>query len=150
LLGKGVEMAKEKMFHVGIKALVENEQGKVLLLHSPGWAKNKTPPHWDIPGGRIQEGQTIAEVLKREVEEETGISKVVESQFFSAVLARHQIPFEQYLLGLVLMIYKVKIPEGSKIVLSDEHTEYEWVEKNEAAKRLAEKYPEEFTASLAK
>jgi len=55
---------------------------------------------------------------------------------------------EKYKLGLVLMVYKVKIPAYSRITLSDEHTDYEWVDKKEAAKRLAHKYPTEFTELL--
>lgn len=142
-------MAKEKLFHVGVKALIEDEKGNILLLHAPGWAKNNTPPHWDIPGGRIQEGQVVEDALKREIEEETGIKKVRSVSFFTAVISKHEIPFEDRILGLVLMIYKITIPVGSKITLSHEHTEYEWVEPKEAAKRLENKYPEEFTKKLA-
>src|SRR5437879_6067770 len=117
----------EKMFHVGIKALIENDEGKVLLLHALGWTKNNTPPHWDIPGGRVKEGQKVLDVLKREIEEETGVGKVTGTSFFTAVIANHEIPFETHMLGLVLMVYKASIPENSKIKLSHEHTDYEWV-----------------------
>lgn len=54
------------------------------------------------------------------------------------------------MLGLVLMVYKVKLPKDSKIKLSEEHTDYGWVDKKEAAKRLAYKYPPEFTTLLTK
>jgi 8-oxo-dGTP diphosphatase len=141
-------MTTEKMFHVGVKALIEDKDGKVLLLHSPGWAKNNTPPHWDIPGGRIQEGQSVTEALEREVEEETGVTKLESNKFFTAVIAKHEIPFESHVLGLVLMVYKVQIPDDSKITLSHEHTDYEWVDKKQAGKRLANKYPAEFTDLL--
>ena len=47
------------------------------------------------------------------------------------------------------MIYKVKIPKDAKIKLSPEHDKYEWVDKKEAAKRLADKYPPEFTNLLS-
>lgn len=137
-------MSEEKLFHVGVKALIENENGRVLLLKSPGWKRNNTPPHWDIPGGRIQEGQQILEVLRREIREETGITKINSHDFFTAVVSKHEIPFEGRKLGLVLMVYRVGIPKDSQITLSDEHTEYEWVNKKEAADRLNNKYPAEF------
>lgn len=141
-------MSKEKLFHVGVKALIQNVEGRILLLHSPGWAKNNTPPHWDIPGGRVQERQNILSALKREIQEETNITDISDPAFLTAVIANHEIPHEGRMLGLVLMIYKVTVPPGSRIILSSEHTDYEWVDKQEAAKRLSNKYPTEFTSLL--
>ncbi|MDO8591870.1 MAG: NUDIX domain-containing protein [bacterium] len=143
-------MANEKLFWVGIKALIENKESKVLLLHSPGWKQKNIEAHWDIPGGRIEQGQSAKEALKREVQEETGVTNIENSEFFNAVISNHEIDLEGRAIGLVLMIYKVKISEDSQIKLSDEHTSYEWVDKKEAAKRLAHKYPPEFTTLLDK
>lgn len=92
--------------------------------------------------------QTIEAALNREIEEETGVKKLGTNEFFTTVISNHQIPYKNIMLGLVLMIYKVKIPKSSKIKLSEEHTDYEWVDKKEAAKRLAQKYPPEFTGLL--
>lgn len=143
-------MSKEKLFWVGIKALIENGEGKILLLNSPGWKQKEIEAHWDIPGGRIEESQSAEEALKREVQEETGITNIENSEFFTAVISNHEIDFEGRTIGLLLMIYKVTTPENSKIKLSGEHTAYEWVDKKEAAKRLAQKYPPEFTTLLTK
>ena len=144
-------MADTKQFWIGIKGLIENSEGKVLLLQaSLRDHVAKTERYWDIPGGRIEEGQTIPQVLAREIKEETGVTTIESSSFFTAVISNHEIPVEGRVLGLALMIYKVKIPEGSKIKLSPEHIAYEWVDKAEAAKRLAHKYPPEFTTLLSK
>lgn len=139
-----------KLFNVGIKGLIENSEGKILLLKADiSTHRKNTDPYWDIPGGRIEEGENVLDVLKREIEEETGIKEFKkEAEFFHAVISNHQIPFEDKLLGLILMIYKVQIPKNSKITLSEEHVAYEWVEKSEAAKRLMHKYPAEFTSLL--
>ena len=139
---------KEKLFHVGVKALIEDEQGRVLLLKAPAWEKGNIEAHWDIPGGRIQEGGDVADTLEREIKEETGISGLESSKFITAVISNHQIKYEDQMLGLVLMIYEVKVPSGSNITLSHEHTAFEWVDKKEAAKRLSDKYPSEFTEKL--
>jgi 8-oxo-dGTP pyrophosphatase MutT (NUDIX family) len=142
-------MASEKLFYIGIKGLIENQSGKVLLLKADVTKHRKnTEPYWDIPGGRIDEGQSVLETLKREIEEETGIRDVEEQEFFYAVVSNHEIPVEDKMLGLALMIYKVKVPTDSKIKLSHEHTAYEWADKKEAAKRLTHKYPTEFTDLL--
>jgi 8-oxo-dGTP diphosphatase len=139
-----------KLFNVGIKGLIENAEGKILVLKSSlKDHKAPTEAYWDIPGGRIEEGEHVLEVLKREIEEETGIQELKkEAEFFHAVVSNHKIPFEDKIIGLVLMVYKVQIPKNSKIKLSDEHVAYEWVDRAEAANRLAHKYPEEFTSLL--
>ncbi len=141
-------MATEKLFQVGVKALITNSDAKILVLDSGDWHLKHQKRHWDIPGGRVQEGHSVQETLQREIGEETGIKKIESSDFFTAVVSNHQIPFEDKMLGLVLMVYKVKIPAKSQIKLSDEHTDYEWVSKKEASKRLAQKYPPQFTKLL--
>ena len=143
-------MAKEKLFQVGVKALIENKSGQLLLVKADiSTHRSQTVAYWDIPGGRIQEGQTAITTLKREVSEEAGITKLSGIKFFSAVISNHEIPLENgKKSGLLLMIYRVTIPDKTKITLSEEHTGVEWVDKKEAAKRLANKYPPEFTKLL--
>ncbi|HTB49329.1 MAG TPA: NUDIX domain-containing protein [Verrucomicrobiae bacterium] len=142
-------MANEKLFYIGVKGLIEDKEGRILLLKADvnKHRKNKEP-YWDIPGGRISEEQTVIQTLKREIEEETGITKLEGHEFFTAVVSNHEIPVDDRLLGLALMIYKVKVPQGSKVSLSEEHVAYEWVDRAEAKKRLAHKYPPEFTDQL--
>jgi 8-oxo-dGTP pyrophosphatase MutT (NUDIX family) len=142
-------MSREKLFQVGVKALITNAGGEILVLDSGDWHLKGQTQHWDIPGGRIQEGHSILETFQREVEEETGIKKIGTSEFFTAVVSNFKdIPVDGHLVGLILMIYKLKIPENSKIILSHEHSGFEWVNPKEASKRLAYKYPPEFTAKL--
>jgi 8-oxo-dGTP pyrophosphatase MutT (NUDIX family) len=139
-------MASEKFYQVGVKALITNDKNEILPLKSvPGFHE----PHWDLPGGRIQEGQTAIDALKREIEEETDITDVTDVEFFQGCISNHELTFENMLpVGLVLMIYRVRIPTDSSIKLSEEHTEYEWVTMAEVASRLEAKYPMEFTQLL--
>lgn len=149
-------MAESKLFYVGIKALIKNERGEILVLkaslrdHSKG-----AEPYWDIPGGRIDEGESPLETLHREIVEETGITQVSKEAFYTAVISHHQVPVDKTdpdskKAGLALMIYTVEIPPHSTILLSPEHVAYEWLSAPEAAKRLTNKYPAEFTDILAK
>jgi 8-oxo-dGTP diphosphatase len=143
-------MAAEKLFYVGVKSLIENDQGKVLLFHSPGWAQQNIEPHWDMPGGRIDVGEDLLAALKREIYEETGIQKNSTPKFFTATISNHISAHKDHgiTVGLAIFVYTVSIAKNAEVKISDEHTEYEWVDKEEAAKRLSHKYPPEFTSLL--
>lgn len=143
-------MAQTKLFFVGIKGLIRNGDGRILILKSSlrDHTEN-TKIYWDIPGGRVDEGDGVEETLLREIEEETGVTEVSGIEFFTAVVSNHQIPIENdRKAGLVLMVYVANIPADSKIKLSPEHTEYDWVDQAKAAELLANKYPPEFTEKL--
>ncbi|HVS58387.1 MAG TPA: NUDIX hydrolase [Candidatus Saccharimonadales bacterium] len=143
-------MAHEKLFQVGVKALITNREGKVLVMEvdTTGFTSPEQK-HWDLAGGRIQEGQTVEEALRREVEEETGITQVDNITFFTSVISRIEIPLgNNQKAGLVLMVYRVRVPEGVEVKLSDEHEAYEWVELTEAAKRLEFKFSKDFSDAL--
>lgn len=140
----------EKLFYIGVKALIEDEEGRILLLKADvtKHRKNKEP-YWDVPGGRIDEDENdLSDTLKREIYEETGIKEIIGQEFFTAVISNHQIPKGDKLYGLALMIYKVKVPAGNEIIISPEHVAYEWVPRSEAKRRLAHKYPKELTDQL--
>lgn len=51
---------------IAVVALVVNDENKVLVV----W--NKRYGKWGLPGGKLEEGETIGEALRREVLEETG------------------------------------------------------------------------------
>lgn len=48
--------------------LVANEKGEILLIHRRG--------KWDLPKGKLDEGETLEACALREVEEETGLKNV--------------------------------------------------------------------------
>jgi ADP-ribose pyrophosphatase YjhB (NUDIX family) len=56
---------------VGVGAVIVDERGRVLLI------KRGTEPrkgHWSIPGGLLNLGETLADGVRREISEETGLS----------------------------------------------------------------------------
>jgi len=143
-------MKQNKLFYVGVKALIRNNEGATLVLLADVMTHSKNiEPYWDIPGGRVQEGESALATLRREVLEETGIDSLSAVRFITSVISHHDIPLaDGRLAGLILMIYAVSIPPDSKITLSDEHVAADWVSPTEAAHRLSSKYPAEFTNSL--
>ena len=51
---------------VSAAGLIENDEGKILMIKSPDRG-------WEIPGGQVEIEETLTEALKREIKEESGI-----------------------------------------------------------------------------
>lgn len=105
---------------VGVKVLLQNPEGKYLLIRRNPEKYPESPNRWDIPGGRIDIGATLRENLEREVREETGLAldgqvQLVGAQDILKVPGRH-----------VVRLTYVGAADGVP-ALSDEHTEYKWV-----------------------
>ncbi|PIR46510.1 MAG: hypothetical protein COV07_03715 [Candidatus Vogelbacteria bacterium CG10_big_fil_rev_8_21_14_0_10_45_14] len=63
---------------VGVKLLLENAEGKFLLVRRNIRKYPEVGARWDIVGGRIEAGTPLLENLKREVREETRLSLLEE------------------------------------------------------------------------
>ena len=140
----------EDLFHLGIKALVCNERGEILLLQVNPDKLKGDGQYWDLPGGRVQKGQTIAETLEREVAEEIGIEGVKLGEQVGMTLSNIRIPIgDTGSVGLVLGVYACELPLNSVVTLSDEHVAYDWFSLKAAADALMVKYPEQFCELIA-
>lgn len=135
----------EDIYHLGVKAIIRNAEGKILLLKTnpkdlSGYSGDG---YWDIPGGRVHKGSSVEETLRREVEEETGIRDIKSVKQFSMVLANIRIPIGEDSVGLNLLSYLCEAEDNSKIKISSEHTQAGWFDPNDAAEMLKFKYPYE-------
>ncbi|GCD11058.1 NUDIX domain-containing protein [Clostridium tagluense] len=105
------------------KALILRD-GTYLALHKTG-AKHD---FYELPGGRMEFGETAEETLIRELKEETNF--VVEPirllDTWNFISQNHQITG---------VIYLCKIKEGD-FKLSDEHDKYEWLKFNDVSINL--------------
>ncbi|OGH02663.1 MAG: hypothetical protein A2798_03430 [Candidatus Levybacteria bacterium RIFCSPHIGHO2_01_FULL_37_17] len=116
-------MKELQPFHIGIKAVILNEQeDKALVL------KDTTRYEGiDVPGGKIDEGETIHQALSRELREELG----VEHFTVSGILHAAERPdYDKDGTKLMLIFYRVHA-KISDIQLSDEHTSFEWIGKED-------------------
>ncbi len=57
-------------FGIRVGAVVERDGALLLVRHQ----KPERDPHWVLPGGRLEPGETIPECAEREISEETGLS----------------------------------------------------------------------------
>lgn len=141
----------EDVFHLGIKALIRNASGEILLLKvNPAKLKGTIKEYWDIPGGRVQRGDTVEQTLRREVAEETGVTDIEDIQPLAMVLSNIRIPLQPEDVGLILSVFTCSIRPDTPITLSDEHIDLGWFAPKEAAQLLQVKYPQEFTSKIEK
>jgi 8-oxo-dGTP pyrophosphatase MutT (NUDIX family) len=104
------------LFTVSQKALLRDETGRILMLEKTG--KN----HWDLPGGKIDQGEEMEDALRREIQEETGLSKVSIHDVFHVGCRGFE---EAGKADRVLVFYLCKTDEPfDGIQLSHEHTRW--------------------------
>jgi len=135
---------REDCFHLGVKALIRNNEGKLLLLQRDHPSQNK---YWDIPGGRLQKGKTILATLRREIEEEIGLKKIQEIYPFEMILTDMRIAQADGDVGLIFSIFLCDVPEPFEPILSEEHMNFEWFTPLQAAQKLIQ-YPADFLKKL--
>lgn len=136
---------KEDTFHLGVKALIRNPNKEVLLLERKS-TFNKND--WDLPGGRLQKGESLLQTLQREIAEETGLDDIGDAQLFMTVLTDIRIQNAQEDVGLIFFIYLCEISGIFSPQLSDEHINFKWLPPCECLKKLNQ-YPLPFRDKLA-
>lgn len=118
----------EKKF-VANKAVLVNAQGKILLVRDAGKLDHNTiEGKWDFPGGRMDVGETPHEGLLRELKEEIGLGPedvVIESPINVGLWGVGGDKLNQPIIGIFYIVRLIGSPE---IKLSDEHTEFQWVD----------------------
>lgn len=119
-------MDDDALMYVGQKAFIEKE-GRVLIVHDPDLGI-------DIPGGRIQMDEahagdpaSLAQALRREVREETGLEITVGKPFtvwyYNYPEGHRNYPKTVYMVG-----FRCAYVSG-EVRLSSEHDRFQWVEK---------------------
>lgn len=123
-----------KTFYVGVKGVVF-QNNKVLLLRCSKSERDTT--YWDFPGGRIEDGESITDTLRRELLEEIPTIKDIEIQnLLGAYQLPHPLPNGQ---GLMLLFYRVHA-RIAEVHLSEEHNGFHWVSIDEIDMLAQEAY----------
>lgn len=145
-----MKLTDNDLFQVGVKALIKNGRGEILLLHdNPSPDRDPgLPIYWDLPGGRINNNHSTEETLRREVEEETGIKNIQIGSLLIASATNFIVKVEELPLRLMILVYQCQVIEPFSVVLSEEHQDFKWFSPQEAAEKLNIKYPQAFTDKI--
>ncbi|WP_307475799.1 8-oxo-dGTP diphosphatase MutT [Paenibacillus harenae] len=101
-------------------AIIEDEEGRILIARR---AKGKSQEGmWEFPGGKLEQGESPEECLRRELMEEMGIT--IEPYAYFGVNEH-----DYGTITIRLLAYKAKLVSG-EIVLTD-HDDYRWVRTEE-------------------
>lgn len=105
-------MGFHDFYRMSSHAVILNEQHQVLLLKATyaGCA-------WGLPGGGLDQGETVHEALIRECQEELGCN--VQIDYLSGIYYHPTVNSHAF-------IFRCTLPSGQQISLSDEHSEYQW------------------------
>lgn len=110
--------------HIVAKVLLQNSDGKFLLLR-----RSKTHPysgyHLDLPGGTVEDGESITDAMVREIREETGIAMAGNNltKFFDEQTDTHH-----------YTLFSGRIEGDVAITLSWEHDQFLWLALDEMLK----------------
>lgn len=97
-------------------------QNQILCVQRPKNKHDYISEKFEFPGGKIEDGETKKEALKRELFEELSISTVIKSSFFTVV---HEYP--DFELTMHSFICEVETKE----LILHEHIAKEWLTLNE-------------------
>lgn len=137
----------EDIFHLGVKALIHNDEGELLLLKRNPIRCGGQLDCWDIPGGRIQKKESLEEALKREVQEETGLQNMTQITPLLMTLSDRRISIQNGDVGLIFTVYLCS-SDSFSICLSEEHIDFGWFKPAKAAELLAINHPKDLVDRL--
>ena len=106
---------------VAVSGLIRHSDGKILLIRGPRRG-------WEFPGGQVEEGENLIEALRREIQEESGVTASIGSLVgvYSNIKVPTKLAFGflgDYICG--------------ELATSDESLETEWVAHHSALQRVS-------------
>ena len=105
-----------------MRGIIKNDNDEILILKRH--PKSRTDPDtWELPGGKVENGEFFDDALVREIKEETNLDCKVGDL---AIAIQHDYPYKR----TVQMIMHLDDVEG-ELMISDEHTDAKYASIDE-------------------
>jgi len=117
---------------------VRKDDGEIyyLLLQYPSASRNQKE-YWDLPKGHIEKGEKLEDTVKREVEEETGLTDIQFVREFKETIRYFFKWGDKNILKFVT--FYLAETKTKDIKISEEHLGYKWLPYSEAIEQLTYK-----------
>lgn len=109
---------------VAAKALIINDEGKVLLVREACYSEGTNTGRYQCPGGRLNAGEAYKDGLLREVKEETGL----DVEMLNAIHVDEWRPVIKTIPHQIIGVFTTCKALTTTIQLSNEHDSYIWVD----------------------
>ena len=117
------ELQQPSSLHTAVGAAFVRD-GQVFL----GLRMYETEPLWTVPGGRGRKGETLGETLRREVEEEVGITDLQIKRLLGTVPGAHS--------GDTFYFFECETDQEPKLSEPENFKEWRWVSLNDPPKEF--------------
>lgn len=137
LISEDFHALKKSFFHhfdliTAAGGLVENKEGKFLFIFRRGY--------WDLPKGKLDEGESIEECAKREIEEETGVGELEMIKKLGSTYHLYD-EFGKHILKESVWFHFKTLEEKKPVPQEEEDiTEVSWVERKAVDKMKSKTY----------
>ncbi|MBN1303175.1 MAG: NUDIX domain-containing protein [Anaerolineales bacterium] len=113
---------QKKQFALSVKVVILNDAGQCLLIRRPSDCQTN-PGQWEFPGGKAELNERFEPALLRETLEETGLN-------ISLTRVAGAAEYELSALKIAYIIMEGQ-PDSGEVILSEEHTDFAWVNSGE-------------------
>ena len=113
------------MFQVGISAVIEDAEGRILLMRRAS-SKDFGALEWEPVSGRMEAGESPLDAVQREVLEETGLS-------VTSIAPFDTFHFDRNGIELVGIAFACHLVDGD-LRLSPEHDQAMWVSREQVTR----------------
>lgn len=110
-------------YFLAVKGIIRRNDGKILVLKRSDKDDHK-PGVWETVGGGMDKEESPQQALLREISEETGLAVNVSNPFNVFTFKKDTGEFK---IGITFLCEYL----GGEVTLSDEHSEYRFIEPKE-------------------
>lgn len=111
-----------KLHIVAVTAMIRDGDGRYLVLKR-GEHEVAYPGMYIFPGGKVEDNETVDEALANEIEEETGLKMKP-----GKILVKDGTFVRPDGQSVKVFSYLVEVEKTEPVTLSDDHTDYRWLD----------------------